>query len=351
MAEPVRILFINHPEADYGGGFLYAGLCSVLGPKAVYDYPVKWSYHGQAHNYSLPNIPEGHTAPAPWMPLDGYPVPYDTPEQDEDEVCRLLGSGYFSLVVLESLRPVALKSFAQLWNHISAARLNVVAHDGEDFSDIQKRELGKVNPKLLLKRELLAEEHAGPDVTVGGTRVLGWPFSCPDLLLDRFPTHKPKPYETDLVFLAGLTHPDRPAVAESLRSSGLLGRIGLDREGLLVGWDAYLNAMYRSRLAVSVRGFGIDTVRFWEAAACTTLLCDRRRLHYLFPFEHGKTCIEYHTTEQAGPVALDWVRNRPDEVRAIWSRARGYLRRHHTNSARARFLLTVVRDMGLLRNE
>src|SRR3990167_7313615 len=98
----MKVLYINHPESDYGGSFIFNGLCAVLGDENVYDYPVKWSYHGRHHAYAVTNIPEGHTDPCAWA-IDAK-VAYKDVNRAEEEVLEMLQAGAFDFVLIESMR-------------------------------------------------------------------------------------------------------------------------------------------------------------------------------------------------------------------------------------------------------
>ena len=95
MSVNTRVLVINHPESDYGAAMLWNGLCEVLGPENVYDYPAKLSYHGQVHEgYILPDGKRGLTAPLHWVPA--WPSAWG--DKDPLEAApRLLGEGHFGL--------------------------------------------------------------------------------------------------------------------------------------------------------------------------------------------------------------------------------------------------------------
>ena len=150
----MNILYICHPESDYGGAFLYSGLVHALGGSShIYDLPVKWSYHGELDTYALPNIPNGTTAPLPWMPA--YPEPWSILQpgidarNDSDiqaEAIRRIDAGFFDLVIVESPRMRARQCYEALRQSISRAGLRVIMHDGEDYSGIKESLVQSISP-------------------------------------------------------------------------------------------------------------------------------------------------------------------------------------------------------------
>ncbi len=64
----MKILFLNHPEQDYGEFFLFDGLCELFGDENIVTFPWKKSYYGIAdRGYILDDGKRGSTSPCPYM--------------------------------------------------------------------------------------------------------------------------------------------------------------------------------------------------------------------------------------------------------------------------------------------
>ena len=73
--------------------------------------------------------------------------------------------------------------------------------------------------------------------------------------------------EFDVAFMARPTSPERERVVEELQQLGNRVAIGGD-----LPWGEYMRLLSRSRIGVSVRGLGHDTLRYWEIPYCGAAL-------------------------------------------------------------------------------
>jgi len=334
---------------------LYSGLCDALGPENVFDYPYKLSYHGQVHHYSLPNIPQGMTAPHPW--LTNHPCPWEDPNVTEQQVQDMLIGKEFGLIVVESLRHIAFETCQMLRGPISQSGAPIVLHDGEDYPQILYPKVAAINPVILLKRELVRDTYPSHDFTGPGSslRIVGFPFSCkldaveaaayPSVFaLDKF--------DLDVTFIAGRTWPERQVIANTLRdmpedvAPRRFVALSPDDRGTspdLKPWGGYIRTMATSLVNVNVRGFGNDTVRFWEAAACGLILTDRQHVLYNNPFSQNHNCLQYNDGADLVNQLRHWLDPaRSDELLQIRGNCMNHLRAFHTNKARALYLLELL---------
>lgn len=356
----LRILYLSHPESDYGGAFLYNGLCEVVGAHNVIDFPEKKSYHGIVHRYALPDIPNGMTGPLAWFP-DGTPSvwPGDSTHEDHKaEVLRALRNDEYAFVVIESPRWVALKTYNELIGECpKMGQLPTVLHDGEDFYNMGKA-VRDIKPDIYLKREVHKDRNPIERVLMDSLlqTVMAFPFSCPSAAVDRAlseATTQESSYDYDVALLFGATSPIRHTLFYEFRKvqdmhvySALSGDNSIESMTLR-SWADYIRLMSRSRVAVSAMGYGIDTCRYWEVAAVTALLCDDVDLCIPHPFSHNETCLMYRSSSDAVNVARHAVKD--GTYQAIAERGRRHLRTYHTNRARAEYLLDYMMNEGLLK--
>lgn len=331
----MKILFLNHPEADYGEYFLYNGLCEVAGDENVIDYPYKRSYHGQVHEYPSfyeehhadyegdrwkkeGNIVLGRTAPFDWT------VPRDTREYVRDEIISMCEKNEFDVIVLGSPRTQSLRSLKELRPHLKTDR--VVFHDGEDYNDIRfdiLMDIG-VHVCLYLKRELISLPYE--------FGIKPFPFSSVLKPSD------PVPKDIDVLCALGATHPNRESVRKVVEELGV--KADYERRD----WRGYIEAIRRSKIAIAPRGFGRDTVRRWEIPNFDTLmLCERIGLIEDNPLLDGEHCAYYSSPEELREK-LRWYLEHEGDRHEVAVKGMNFVREHHTNAARAAKMLQWVRE-------
>jgi hypothetical protein len=335
----MKVLFLDHPEADFLAAALFMGLCEELGAENVVDFPFKLSYHGQVHRYMSPyraadrgydtNIPEGcppqdvgTTGPFDWMPAQGGR------EWSRDEVIAALQRREFDLVILASPRKYNVTALADFIATLGRDKLPPIAMvDGEDYTHIRYDLTDQFRPAVYLKRELLATE---PRTAL---RIEPFPLASP------IPPREPVPKDIDILFLGGASWPGRQAVYDVLQKE--FGNRFVGGGGR--GYMDYLHAIARAKVAISVRGHGYDTLRYWEIPSMpgTLLLSDKLPIVRCYPFEHGVTALFFdgtHALLEAVRCALEDESWRQQMAQA----GNAWLREHHTGRARARQLLQSV---------
>ncbi len=322
----MRVLFLTHPEADYGEYFLWNGLCEELGEESVIEVPFKKSYHGEVHTYA------GYTA---WREHGwglqgtgdvGCTAPFEYAharpgrEARQEEVLDGLRSNVFDLVVVGSIRIEALRHLRMLRPEIKCP---IIVHDGEDYADIcpphATESLSKI--KLYLKRELRKE-----------WLDRNWSFSV-----------KPMPFSSPLLFnvicskqvdvlcAVGDSNPVRAAAREVVSS--------MPSTRVLCGhwsYSRYIELICQSKIAVAPRGFGQDTVRRWEIPSFNTLLfCEKLDLIEHEPLRDAEHCVYYASPEELRSK-LEWWLAHDDERERVALSGQDFVSAHHTNRARAR---------------
>jgi hypothetical protein len=342
----MKVLYIDHPEADFLSAVVYMGLVEELGPENVVDWPYKKSYHNQNHVYRSPydndpgdskwntwqttnEGPMGFTSPFEWFRSAGPGV-----ELTLDEIAASIGS--FDLVVLASPRKYNRAALSQLISKVGRHSMRrLVMMDGEDYSEIRWDFVQEFSPSVYFKRELLPNP---PDIhssqrqrMQGSVRVVPFPFASV------VPVFPPKPKDIDVMFLGGGTSPARQAAVDALRAEfgdRLYG--GVNQH---LSYSDYLDVINRSKIAICVRGFGYDTLRFWEIPSLETMMVsDRIPLIKPFPFEDGVHINYFDNSEHLVRVVQRWLGDEAGRQQ-IAKAGNQWLRQHHTGRARAKQLL------------
>ncbi len=331
----VRVLFIDHIEADYLSAMVFKGLCEELGPHSVVDWPYKGSLHGETDRYPNlyanprgdPNLggPEGVTSPFPWM----IGVAPNGRHWSDDEVFNRIDE--FDLVILAAPRRLNREALERLIPRVGRGALRrLVMIDGEDHSVVSHEHIARFAPAVYFKRELFVIGQ------VGSTRVLPCSQVAPWDVLPVTPPPRDHPRTIDVVFLGGQNCPGGKApfaaAVHRVTSNCLTG---------YVAYSEFLEALASARIAISIRGHGTESGRFWEilAAEGTMLFADRQPiLRGDHPLVDGVHCAYFDSPEELERKLRVYL---TDEVlrRAVATNGYAHLRAHHTTRARARDIL------------
>lgn len=363
----MKVLYLCHPEGDFGGSFIYNGLVEHLGKENVVDYPWKGSYHGVTHYYESPWYGAGNTGQTgvyQWMTHNQPDEMCWSKEQVED----MLRAEEFAFVVVESPRVLSMQALRELRPLIEEKRLAIVLAEGEDYSGFELDKVREIAPHIYLKRELRRNNkhritaHTSKHRFQGGVEslVVGWPFSCPIRSIER--TQPGESY--DIFFSCGNTTVGttemRQRTADALREyshrAGINSYVAIapdhsrtEDNPNLMSWPQYIGCMRASRLLVNCRGFGYDTARHWEAAGAGLLVTETLGLIFEHEYAGMLNVVEFNSPEECvsncemlladGELAGD--------IRAA---CMSYTRTYHTNEARAQKLVEIVHSTGMLKN-
>ncbi len=330
----MKILYLTDPFRDFLADQLYYGLCKLLGPERVIDYPYKAIYHDpQQKEWYLPQVPG---------------VRYE-----EADILDLLAGKGVDLVVLSSPRRANTAALSAL-----AARAKLppaVLLDGEDDRRIRRALFRRWGFGLYFKREF----------ALGWLRRGAWDrfrsFGLDRNLPRR--TH-PLPFcvileatlpETDVsrdiqVFFAARVSQDQRRKADAiLRGVPGLRYVGGVFEGdsdrfFPLGDGDYYRTLHRAQIGVSVRGGGFDTLRYWEVVACGALLISEEP-DIVIPnnFEHGRHAVFCRRDlGDLGELVRYYATHR-EEGEAIAAEGYARLLKHHTCEHRAEYFLDLCR--------
>jgi hypothetical protein len=355
----MKVLYLTDPELDYLADQVYDGLCAVLGWQNVFDFPRKAAYHDPGARVGYLGQNPGHT----------YGL---------EDLAGMIRERQVDLVILSSPRLGAVDACRAL-----AARVEltpVVLLDGEDDSRIREDLFRSVGATLYFKREFpIGGSRGGPWFKSGGRsdstdlagRTYPLPFSVTGASLapvrdvrrdidisfvGRASHHKRVravrllKEATDLRFEGGVyvnTSDRSSKVAESwvgVMAAKLIGDPPARGSIQKIQAEEYRTLLSRSKMALSVRGGGFDTVRYWEIPASGALLISERP-DIVIPhnFEHGVHAIFCRPDLQDLP---GWVRqlrdNEPERQRMVEAAYR-HLLAFHTSECRATYLLDLCR--------
>lgn len=337
----MKILYLDHPEADFLSAIVYTGLCELLGADNVVDYPRKKSYHGECHRY--PSIYTRDPGSMPWQHWDGngdgvtspfaWMQTHESKEWSRQEVIDRISE--FSLAILASPRKYNGEALAELVRVVGRGRLPpLVMMDGEDYQDILPEAIEQFRPKVFFKRELLPKAKHSAEARFR-IRVEPCPFASPVVL-----PPEPVAKDIDVLFLGGGTWPGRSEACDALRRAfgdRFVGGVGSHRSH-----SEYLSTISRARVAVSVRGHGYDTLRYYEIPAMpgTLMIADRQPILRPYPFEHESSALLFDNASQLVVLAQRALDDEPWRAK-LAAAGNAWLNEHHTARARARQLLTA----------
>lgn len=334
-SKKMKVLYLADPQADFGSYFLYNGLCETLGEENIVVYPSKLSYLGLTDKYyTLDDGKRGNTVPGEYVKTRNLPI--ITAEEIFDTI------NTFDIIVLSSPRTYAVRALRFLKAHLSLLpRQKVIFTDHEDSLCLREDIIDMFKPDVIFKRELTKEKE--------GIHPL--PFSSCVPYLDRGFNDQLK--KTNIFGSFGYTWGLRHQVIEFLtKEYGQEGNyLAIDcpkdnQAGLYpskISYFDYLEKMAESKIALSIRGHGIDTVRFWEIPSFETLMiADNIPLIIPHPFEDEKHCIYFDDLKDL-KEKIDYYLKHDDERIEIAKAGRQHLLNYHTNAKRAEYFIDIVK--------
>ncbi|MCX5722245.1 MAG: glycosyltransferase [Nitrospirae bacterium] len=356
----MRILYLTDSAPDYLADLLYVGLCRTLGSGQVVDYPYKALYHDPLHRVHY----------APQIPGRRY---------QEEEVAALLREKQFDLAILSSPRRGATTAWESLSHCVAMPPL--VLLDGEDDATIRQELFHRYQCALYFKREYRLNRDGGlcglvrrfsrsrEDVALA-QRTYPLPLA---VALETLPTIPIVPRDVDVSYVARISHPKRRRAVEMLRQAhgvGFQGGVYAEAEdrqskflsgfsrvvmkltgdpvvtvaqrGTKLSQAEYYALLSRSKMALSIRGGGFDTLRYWEVVASgALLLSEQPDIEVPNNFVHGKQALFFRPDLSD---LVDLVRTYASDARAcaaMASEGHKHLLQYHTCERRAEQLLAV----------
>ena len=354
----MKVLYCTDPQLDYLADQIYDGLCAVLGWQNVFDFPPKAAYHDPGERVSYLAQNPGH-------------------EYGMEDVVGVIRDQSVDLAIVSSPRQGAVKAYRLLAERVRTPP--VVILDGEDDRHIRAELAQSIGAALYFKREV---KLGVLDEARGHFKWRGWlgnarsalrthplPFSVTGASL------KPVPEldrDIDVSFVGRASHRNRVRAVRLLKQATDLHFEGgfyvdpSDRASKVAeSWfgrmaakligdppardsirkippEAHLAMLHRSKTAVSVRGGGFDTMRYWEiVAAKTPLISERPDIEIPNNFEHGVHAIFCRPDLRDLPEWVRYLKNNEAERRRMADAAFAHLLAYHTTARRATYLIDL----------
>jgi len=313
---PPRLLTLTIPGYDPGMDVLFDGLCTVLGPENVQEFPYKPLLHGQA----------AETA-------DDYPTTFNRPgaPRSLDWICEHLRNGYFDVVL-----------FADLLKTIPRATLDRILAAGsktpwaivdgwDDASNnlplLQER-LAPVPVCAYFKREMIV----GVDY---GREAIPLPLSYPDGRVPGVFTRK----RTQALFWAGNRYYGQRRLYLEYVEAAMKTTLALKYTQ-----QEYIEALQSAHVGLCLFGFGFDTVRYYEIPAHgALLLAERPPIRIPFNFVEGRDAVFFDDLPDL-LAKLEDLFQHPQRIPEMAREGHRHFLQYHPASARARQLLRHLAD-------
>lgn len=340
----MKVLFLDHPEADFATAMLFTGLRQELGEENIVDWPRMPHFHGENYVGPVPSTPNGTCSPYPWVPaLPGRAW------SDEEVVARI---DEF-VVLLASPRQFNTERLRSLIGRVGRGRLRRLAMlDGEDYTTIRWDLADEFKPDVYFKVSYVSNPFdTFPHelrARCSAMRVVGFPLAS---------TFQPpwveEPKTIDICFLGGGNWhgvrregipEDRPLLKPALEALLQERLPGTTIVAGNVAYEDYRSTLARSRIAVCVGGHGIEPVRTYEAMSCPgTLVIRQDNSCHLSPWPllHGVNCVAFHSHEEV-PEHCRSMLDAPTIANEISSRGNVLAWDHYTTRARARQFIDEV---------
>jgi hypothetical protein len=379
----MRILFLDHPQFTSGSHFLWHGLNENLPAGSVVAYP-HIPTHYSADEMNLDDLewfremegyvrngarPQGIPPFAPGEGLTGgnqkiikryeaskkFRPPDNIPS--EQYIRDELAAGRFSLIILANSHRVPTIALGRLRDSLGNLP-PIVYYDAGERDELNEHWVHAFRPALVFKQILTPSVEArGLSVPIANYKfkLLPLPLSSPILDMDspmgipmQWFRKNDDPLDKlfDVFYRMGPTWPGREPVLTML--DALCQEKGLVTTGLAT-YTNYHVVLSRSRMAVTMRGSGRDTQRYWEIPLYKTLMVSDGTMGCIhpYPFEDGKTAVFYSSINDLRMKLLRYMpRNGPNEaeLQAIARAGKDHLWKYHSTGARAVFFLERVRE-------
>lgn len=338
----MRVLYLDHPEADYLTALVFRGLCEELGPENVVDWAWQPHFHGQVYNGPIPYGPGavGTCGPYSWMPaFPGRPW-------GDDEVFSRIKE--FDLVVLASPRAYNTQRASLLISRVGRASLpRFVMMDGEDYTSVRWDLILKFRPAVYFKTSLVPNPIDPYPAQRATMQHLVRVVACP--LASSFNDPVAAEKTIDVCFLGGSNWfgvrregvaenraPVKPQLEERLRQELPGARLVLGQ----VPYTEYQTTLAASKVAICVSGHGLEGMRTYEAMSCPDTFVIREALPQVTPWPllDGDTCSTFTSHEQIPTLCKKWLDSEGERL-AVARRGNALVQNHYTTRARARYIL------------
>jgi hypothetical protein len=309
------ILFVTRTVIDFGQDTLYDGLCRVLGENNVIEYPHRPTLHGaRGGRYGQ------------------YPCMFDYKAQMTDaEKIELLKSGGFEriFVACTSTRDFTREQDGNTYNYFNgileeaSKKTPVYLIDMGDTKGTNESLRRKLDAKLYFKREYAGNLDF---------QAIPFNFSYSESYIPNIDTKRDIP-----LFWAGKFAHYRRRFLEVANEV-----LGIDMSNYGFSQDDYKEQLLRSKIGLSLRGYGFDTVRYYEVPAHGALLFSQKpKIRIENDFIDGENAVFFYEPEDMREK-LKYLLEHDDYVDSIRLKGHEWLKKYHTSEVRARQLLEYI---------
>ena len=395
----MKILLLDHPQYTSATFFLWHGLKNLeaaTGDRlSVTCYPFMPT-HYDADEYDLREMPwwgelsswvesakrcgaglprgipefqtnEPVTSQGETLMRRGYPwgkIPRKNVCGDEASTVALLKQGYFDLIILGNSHRVPTIMLGRL-RELAGKLPPIVYLDAGERDELNEHWIHVFQPSLVFKQILTPEVlKKGLSCGIPDYKLKMYPLPLssplvdnPEISFDGIPLqllrHNSicKTKILQVYYSLGNTWGPRAEVLKAM--DDLIARRGLSRVSG-VHYSDYHFMLSKSRMAVTMRGSGRDTTRYWEIPLYKTAMVADGTMGCIhpYPFEHGKTALFWRSTDELVQLVEKHLLEsgaEATELEKIALAGQQHLIRYHSTSARAAFFLDVVQqELGVV---
>ena len=317
----MKVLYCTRNISDYGEDTIFDGLCRVLGSQNVLEYPQKDSLHGK------PSKAHGN-----------YPCMFDYPiTHTEAEITAMLADGAFDMLLVCCGATYDFRMGGRGTRHdkfyklLEARSQNIPTYliDQGDLEDINTELWDELHARLYFKREYKGRHQRNK-------RIIPLSMCYSEKYI---PTSIDGERIIPLFWAGG---------QNSYRQDCLKVALEFDRHiyGANMAQPVYAAQLLQTRIGLSLKGFGWDTVRYYEVPAHgALLLAQRPKIFIANPFIDGETAVLFDTPEQLRGL-LHFLIRHPDYVDKVRLQGHAWLKKYHTSTMRATQLLERIAADG-----
>lgn len=358
----MKILYLTDPAYDYLARQLYVGLCKTVGSQNVIVFP---------------ESPEWSAGEAIIKTTDS-----GTKGMGIDDVCSMLSAGMIDFVVASAPRGGVLAALATLEKRCTLPSRVLV--DGEDDKRMRWDVFKRYKFDLYFKREFACSGRIYKDYVKARSHAdsrmadrdrihplqfsvimeLVSPFKCEsqdvDISFVGRASHRKRLFAVDLLnslpdirFVGGVyagATDRRSKLARSLLEK-LMAKFQGDpclsehERGVRLSPEEYFQLLARSKMGLSIRGGGFDTVRYWEVVAAKTVLVSEEPDIYIPDnFQHMRHAVFCKPNLSDLPDLVRMLSKDERARRSIIEEGYAHLLKHHTCERRAEYFLGICRS-------
>lgn len=336
----MKILYLVDPQQDYLTSMIFEGLCSLIGDKNMFVYPMlkRWKYGEVDDWYILPDGKRGRTGVVAYEPTRP-----DLPELNLDEICNRINE--FDYIIFASPREYTVKSFRAIREKCGVLTNKIIFMDGEDGPNVQEELLEEIQPHCIFKREIFYDAH------FKGKKIYPLPFAA---FTHKVPKFEDAKKELNCFGIFGNTNNLRVKMVREFNNFGISDSIvdidtgvsdwdrNQPRHGKM-GYNDYMHNISLSKIGLSCRGHGRDCVRYLEVPSYETMLmCIDPKIVIPFPFKDRYNCVIIKDDLSNFKELLEYYLSHDKEREEIAYNGHQHLLKYHTCEKRALYMLNIA---------